>query len=99
MGNLSPPVAIHGLLRFPAGFLGALVLAAIPRLLSLSQSDFDFGNAIAEVNPQRNYGQSFRFGTPREFVNLALVKQKLAIAEWFMVPGPARQVLRDVGVH
>src|SRR6202008_3314218 len=99
MMSLSPPVAIHGLFRFPAGFLGAVGLAPVRRLFALGQSDFPLGDAAAEVNPQGNDGQSLRFGTSRKLVNFALVKQKLAVAERFMVPRPARHILRDVGIY
>src|SRR5713226_6621668 len=37
---LSPPIAIHSLVGFLAGFLVALVLAAVPGLLALRQGDF-----------------------------------------------------------
>src|SRR5208283_144265 len=59
MIRLSPPVAIHGLLCFPAGILVTFVLAAVPRLFALGQGDFDLGNAVAEINPQGNDGQTF----------------------------------------
>jgi len=49
---LSPPVAIHGFVRFAAGFLFALVLSAIPRFLALRQGDFAFRDAVAKVYPQ-----------------------------------------------
>jgi hypothetical protein len=97
--SLSPPVAIHCLFRFPAGFLGAFILAAVPTLFALRQSDFDLGNAVAEVDPQRNDGQTFRIGTSRKFINLAFVKQEFAVAEGFVVPGTAGHVLSDVGVN
>ncbi len=57
--ELSPPVAIHGLIGFPAGFLGTFILAAVPSFLALRQSDFDLGNAIAEIDTQWNDGQAF----------------------------------------
>ena len=96
--NLSPPVAIHCLFRFPAGFLGAFILAAVPTLFTLRQSDFDLGNAIAEIDPQRDDGQTFRIGTTRKFINLAFVKEEFAVAQGFVVPGTAWHVLCDVGV-
>ena len=99
MMNLSPPVAIHCLFRFPTGFLGAFVLAAVPTLFTLRQSDFDLGDAIAKVNPQRNDGQPFRIGTSRKFINLALVKKEFAVAEGLVVPGTSGHVLSDVRVN
>ncbi len=57
-GALSPPIVVHGLFDFPASFLGAFVLAAVPRLLALRQGDFDLGDAVTEINPQRYDGQT-----------------------------------------
>src|SRR5271166_1257086 len=98
MVRLSPPVAIHGLLRFPAGILVTFVLAAVPRLLALCQSDFDLGNAVAEVNPQGNYGETFRFGTARKLVDFAFMQEQLAVSKRFMIPRTAGHILGDVGV-
>jgi len=57
-GALSPPIVVHGLLDFPASFLGAFVLAAVPGLLALRQGDFDLGDAVAKVDFQRDDGQT-----------------------------------------
>src|SRR5215469_6640111 len=95
---LSPPVAIESLFGFPASFLGAFVLAAVPGFFALGQSDFDFGNAVAEIDAQRNDGQTFGFGAARQFMNFTLVKKELSIPERLVVPGAARHILRDVGV-
>src|SRR5215472_14880972 len=95
---LSPPVAIESLFGFLASFLGAFVLAAIPGFFALGHSDFDFGDAVAEIDVQGNDRQTFGFGATRKFMNFTLVKKKFAIAERLVIPGTARQVLRDVGV-
>jgi hypothetical protein len=87
------------LVRFPACFLIALVLATIPGLFALRQGDFDFCFAVAEINSQRNNRQTFRIGTPRQFVYLALVKQKLAVAQRFMVPRSPGEILRNMRIH
>ncbi len=55
-GALSPPIVIHGLFHFPASFLGAFVLATVPRLLALRQSDFNLGDAVTKVDFQRDDG-------------------------------------------
>ena len=41
----------------------AFVLAAVPGFFALRQSDFDFGEAIAKVDAQRNDGQALGLGT------------------------------------
>src|SRR4029077_2662209 len=99
MTELSPPVAIHRCFRFPAGFLVAFVLAAVPNFLTLRQGDFAFGNAIAEVNPQRNDGQTFGLGAARPFVNFILVKKEFAVTERFVIPRAASQILGNVSIH
>src|SRR5208282_1078984 len=96
---LSPPVAIHSLFRFPASILVPLVLAAVPRLLALCQGNFHLGNPVAEIDPQGNDGQSFGLRAARELVDLAPMKQKLAVAQWFMIPRAPRHILGDVRVH
>ena len=53
---LSPPIAIESLFGFAASFLGALVLAAVPGFFALRESDFDLGDAVAKIDPQRNDG-------------------------------------------
>src|SRR5271157_1910298 len=98
MIRLSPPVAIHRLLCFPAGILVTFVLAAVPRLFALGQRDFDLGNAVAEINAQGNDGQTFRFGTARQFVDFTFMKQQLAVTKRFMIPGPAGHILGNVRV-
>src|SRR5208283_2773935 len=98
MIRLSPPVAIHGLLRFPAGILVAFVLTAVPRFLALRQSDFDLGNAVAEIDSQGNNGQTFGFGTSRQFKDFAFMQEQLAVSKGFMIPGAAGHILGDVGV-
>src|ERR1700682_1541630 len=75
---LSPPVAIHSLFGFLARFLGALVLAAIPSLLPLCQGDLALGDAVAEVYPQGNYGQTFGLGAAGQLVNFIPVQQQLS---------------------
>src|SRR5258708_5928253 len=95
---LSPPVAIHSLFRFPARFLGALTLAAVPSLFALRQGDLALGDAVAEVYPQGNYGQTFGLGAAGELVDFILVEQQLARAQGFVVPRATRHVLGDVGV-
>jgi hypothetical protein len=99
MSVLSPPVAIHCLVRFPAGFLGLFVLAAIPRLFSLRQRDFNLGDAVAEVDPQRNDGQSLGLNAARQFIDFAPVQKQFAAAKRLMIPWPSGQVLRDMRVH
>src|SRR3982074_2590729 len=69
MVALSPPVAIHSLFGFPARFLGALVLPAVPSFFALRQRDFALGDAVAKVYAQRNYGQTLGFGAASELVN------------------------------
>src|SRR5258708_28126808 len=95
---LSPPVAIHSLFGFPARFLGALTLAAVPSLLALRQGDFALGDAVAEVYPQGNYGQTFGLSAASELVDFILVQQKLARAQRLVVPRATRHVLGDVSV-
>jgi len=56
MMRLSPPVAIESLIRFPAGILIAFVLAAVPGFFALGERDFDFGEAVAEIDAQRDDG-------------------------------------------
>src|SRR5260370_17738595 len=95
---LSPPIAIHSLVGFPAGFLGALVLAAVPGLFALRQGDFALGDAVAEVYPQGNDGLTFGLGAAGQLVNFVFVEKQLARAERFVIPGAAGHVLSDVGV-
>ncbi len=79
-GALSPPIAIHGLFHFTSSFLGAFVLAAVPRLLALRQGDFDLGDAVAKVNLQGDDGQTLGLGAAGKLVDLPLVKEELARA-------------------
>src|ERR1700740_2747957 len=95
---LSPPIAIHSLVGFPAGFLGALVLAAIPSLFALRQRDFALGDAVSEVYPQGNYGQTFGLRAASKLVNFIMVQQELPGSEGLVVPRPAWHVLGDMGV-
>src|SRR3982074_1502609 len=95
---LSPPVAIHSLFGFPARFLGALVLAAVPSLFALRQRDLALCDAVAEVYAQGNYGQTFSLSAASEFVNFILVQQQLAGSGGLLVPWAAGHLLRDVGV-
>src|SRR5882757_4569957 len=90
MGALSPPIVVHGLFDFPASFLGAFVLASVPRLLALRQGDFDLRDAVTKINPQRYDGQTLGFDSAGELVNFALVKEKLASAQRLVVPRAAR---------
>src|SRR5438876_8342996 len=98
MIKLSPPVAIHSLIGFSAGFLGAFVLAAVPLLFALRQSNFALCDAVAEINFYRDDGQSLRLCLNGEFVKLIFMQQQLAAPQRFMVPRAARQILRNVGV-
>ena len=97
--NSSPPIAIHCLVRFPAGFLVFFVFAAVPRFFTLRQSDFDLGDTFAKINAQGDNGQTFCVGTSRPFVNFAFVQEEFAVAEGFMVPGATGKILGDMGVH
>jgi hypothetical protein len=97
--NSSPPIAIHCLVRFPASFLGFFVLAAVPRFLALCQSDFDLGDALAKINPQRDNSQTFCVGFSRPFMNFAFVQEKFAVAKRFMVPRTSGKILRNVSIH
>src|SRR4029077_20140396 len=96
---LSPPVAIHSLIGFPACFLGALVLAPVPSLLALRQGDLALGDAVAEVYPQGNYGQTLGLSSASELVNFVLVQQQLARTQGLVVPRAAGHVLGNVGVN
>src|SRR5437667_11525744 len=89
-GPLSPPIAIHRLFDFPACFLGAFVLAAVPRLLPLRQGDFDLGDAVTKINPQRYDGQTLGFDSAGELVNFPFVKEQLARSQGLVVPRAAR---------
>src|ERR1700686_1689163 len=97
MIRLSPPVAIHSLFGFPARFLVALILAAVPSLFALGQRDFALGDAVAKVYPQRDYGQTFGLSAAGELVDFVLVQQQLTRAKGFVVPRAAGHVLGDVG--
>src|SRR5580765_1776810 len=96
---LSPPVVIHGFFSLPARFLVALVLAAVPRLLALRQSDFDFCESVAEVDAQRNNGQALGLRAPRELVNFILVQKQFARTKRLVVPRTAGHVLGNVRVN
>src|SRR5215471_4923017 len=98
MMGLSPPIAIESLFGLAAGFLGALVLSAVPGLFALSQGDFDLGDAVAEIDAKRNDGKALAFGTAGKLMNFALVKKQFAIAEGFVVPRAAGHVLGDMRV-
>jgi hypothetical protein len=52
MTRLSPPIAIHGFVHFPARFFFAFVGAAIPGFFALGQSDFALGDAVAKIDAQ-----------------------------------------------
>src|SRR5260370_126551 len=95
-GALSPPIVVHGLFDFPASFLGAFVLAAVPRLLALRQGDFDLGDAVTKIDLQRDDGQTLGLGASGKLVNFAPVKDKLASAQSLVVPTAARYVLCNV---
>src|ERR1700738_2159896 len=95
---LSPPVAIHSLFGFPARFLGTLTLAAVPSLFALRQRNLALSDAVAEVYPQGNYGQTFGLRAASELVDFILVEQKLARAQGLVVPRATRHVLGDVSV-
>src|ERR1700674_1578506 len=96
---LSPPVAIHGLFCFPAGFFGAFVLAAVPLFFALCQGDFALCEAIAKVDSQGNDGQAFGLSAAGKLVNFILMEQELTGAERLVIPGATRQVLCNVRVH
>src|ERR1700731_2172377 len=98
MNVLSPPIAIHSLFGFPARFLVALVLAAVPDFFALGQRNFALGDAVAKVYPQRDYGQTLGLGAAGQLVDFVLVQQQFPGTQGFMVPRTARHVLRDVGV-
>src|SRR5271165_2552224 len=98
MSKLSPPIAIHGLFRFPASFLGFFVLAAVPGFFALSQCDLYFSNPFTKINAKGDDRQTLGFGTSGQLVNFAAVQEQLAIAEGFVIPGAAGRILRDVGV-
>src|SRR6266436_6424433 len=89
-GALSPPIVVHGLFDFPASFLGAFVLAAVPGLLALRQGDFDLGDAVTKVDLQGDDGQTLGLGAAGELVDFPLVKQKLSRAQRLVVPGATR---------
>src|SRR5260370_25730040 len=96
---LSPPIAVHGFFCFPAGFLGAFVLAAVPLFLALCQGDLAFCQAIAKVDSQGNNGQTFGLGAAGQLVDFILVQQELARTERLVIPGTTRQVLCNVCVY
>src|SRR5579859_939067 len=96
---LSPPVVVHRFFSFPASFLVALVLAAVPRLLALRQRDFDFCQAVAEVDAQRNNGQALGLRAASELMNFILMQEELARTERLVVPRTAGHVLRNVCVN
>src|SRR5207302_9727273 len=89
-GPLSPPIAIHRLFDFPASFLGAFVLAAVPRLLPLRQGDFDLGDAVTKVNLGGNDSQTLRFRAAGKLVDFALVEEEFPGAQGLVIPWPAR---------
>jgi len=66
------------------------ILAAVPRLLALRQGDFDLGDAVTKINPQRYDGQTLGFDSAGELVNFALVKEQLASTQRLVVPRAAR---------
>ena len=87
------------MLRFPASFFGALVLAAVPQFFALSQGDFDLGDTVTEINPQGNDGQTFGIGTAGEFMDFAAMQEEFAFTEGLVIPRAARHVLSDVGIN
>src|SRR6267154_1302116 len=98
IGSLSPPIAIHGLVGFLAGFLVALVLAPVPSLLALRQSNFALGDAVTEVYPQGNDRQTFGLRASGQLVNFLLVQKQLARSQRLVIPGAAGHILGDVCV-
>jgi hypothetical protein len=87
------------LFGFPARFFVALVLAAVPGLLTLRQRNFALCDAVAKVYPQWNNGQTFGLCTAGQLMNFVLVQQEFTGAQGFMVPRAAGHVLSYVGVH
>src|SRR5437667_1772771 len=83
-GPLSPPIAIHRLFDFPASFLGAFILAAVPRFLALSQRDFDFRDAVAKINLRGNHGQTLGLSAAGKLVDFALAQEEFPRAQWLV---------------
>jgi len=70
-----------------------------PKSFSLAPGRFTLGNAVAEVDPQGNNGQAFRFGAAGPFMNLILMEQELAVPERLVVPRATSQVLGNMCVY
>ncbi len=84
---------------FAFGFFLALGFAAVVKFLALGHGQLAFGNAVAEVDLQRDHRHALLLRLDQQPLDFAPIQQQLALAERIVVARPAGQVLRDVAVY
>lgn len=94
-----PLVAVHCFASFALVFLFALGAAAIPEFFATGQREFALGQAVAEINFERDKSKAFLLNLAAQFVYFAAIEQEFARAERAVIPGTARAVFGNVAVH